>query len=110
MSQTSEQPIITLTNVSWQVGVRDILTNINCSIKRGSFTGVLGPNGAGKSSLLRHIYRYLSPSSGVVTYNGTDVQQWNAKQYAQKVAVVLQHTPQDNVRKTVEYIHQNFRY
>lgn len=95
MPHSIEAPIISLNNVCWQTGTRTILKHISCDIQRGSFTGILGPNGAGKSTLLRQIYRYLSPTSGSVTYQGTDIQKFDAKTYAQKVAVVLQHTPQD---------------
>ncbi|WP_240229625.1 ATP-binding cassette domain-containing protein [Devosia lacusdianchii] len=34
---------------------------------------LVGPNGAGKSSLLRCLYRYHRPSSGLVLLDGDDI-------------------------------------
>lgn len=80
----------------------------------GTFTGVLGPNGAGKSTLLRCIYSYIKPSSGTVEYQGQDIASISPKDYAKKVAVVLQHTPQDFQLKIEDVValglvpHQNW--
>lgn len=88
-------PLLQLDNICWQAPSRPVLNQISCVIEQGSFTGVLGPNGAGKSSLLRCLYRYITPSAGTVRYLGEDIQCFSSQDYAKLVAVVLQHTPQD---------------
>ena len=81
-------------HLSWHADSQLILDDISFTIKKGSFTGILGPNGAGKSSLLRCLYRYVKPDSGLVEFNQKDIwQKYDAYQYAQDIAVVLQETP-----------------
>jgi iron complex transport system ATP-binding protein len=55
---------------------------------------MLGPNGAGKSTLLRCLYRYIALESGQILLNGKDISSLSNYEFARKVAVVLQHTPQ----------------
>ena len=87
--------ILNVADLSWRVADISLLNDISFEINKGSFVGVLGPNGAGKSSLLRCLYRYHKPSTGEVKFQGQDIWQIDGKEYAQKVAVVLQHTPQN---------------
>lgn len=45
--------MITLKNVSFEVGRHGILNGINMKLKRGKVYGLLGPNGAGKTTLFK---------------------------------------------------------
>ena len=91
---TAKTEILSVQHVSWHADNQLILDDISFAINKGSFTRVLGPNGAGKSSLLRCLYRYVKPNSGSVKFNQQDIwQQYDAYQYAQDIAVVLQETP-----------------
>ena len=47
-----------------------VLDNIDFSLKRGELACILGPSGSGKSTLLRLLAGHLSPTMGVVQYNG----------------------------------------
>lgn len=49
------------------------LKNVSLKVPRGLF-GLLGPNGAGKSTLLRTIATLQSPDSGVIEFEGVDIQ------------------------------------
>lgn len=89
-----QSPLLQVEALSWRMAKRDILQNVSFSIQVGQFVGLLGPNGSGKSSLLRCIYKYLKPSSGTLLFNDQALTSIANKDYAQKVAVVLQHTPQ----------------
>lgn len=93
-NQTISQPLLQVDALSWQISQRDILKNISFDIAPGQFVGLLGPNGSGKSSLLRCLYKYIKPSSGRISFENHDIQHLEQNAYAQKVAVVLQHTPQ----------------
>jgi len=91
---TAITELLSVQHVSWHADNQLILDDISFAINKGSFTGILGPNGAGKSSLLRCLYRYIKPDSGSVKFNQQDIwQQYDAYQYAQDIAVVLQETP-----------------
>ena len=49
------------------------VNQISFELRRDQIVGVIGPNGAGKTTLLRLITRILSPDSGRVVFNGTDL-------------------------------------
>jgi iron complex transport system ATP-binding protein len=91
---TANTALLSVQHLSWHADSQLILDDISFTIEKGSFTGILGPNGAGKSSLLRCLYRYVKPDSGLVEFNQKDIwQKYDAYQYAQDIAVVLQETP-----------------
>lgn len=49
------------------------LRDLNLKIERGEFVFLIGQVGTGKSTILKLIYRELTPSSGKVFVNGQDV-------------------------------------
>jgi ABC-2 type transport system ATP-binding protein len=51
-------------------GKRTVLDRFNCSIRRGSITGLLGPSGSGKTTLMRAIVGVQIVEAGTVTVLG----------------------------------------
>ena len=51
----------------------EALKNVNLEIKKGEIIALLGPNGAGKTTLISTICGIVSPSSGTVTVDGSDI-------------------------------------
>ncbi|MCL4364907.1 MAG: ABC transporter ATP-binding protein [Candidatus Marsarchaeota archaeon] len=49
------------------------VNDVSLNIRRGEIFGLLGPNGAGKSTTLNMVLGLLSPTSGRVLVNGTDM-------------------------------------
>lgn len=94
VTRNNSHPLLSVSNISWSAGNNQILTDISFHIPVGSFTGMLGPNGAGKSSLLRCLYKYITPASGQIKFNNQDITNLSNQEFARHVAVVLQHTPQ----------------
>lgn len=90
----SNQPILQVSELTWSAANRLLLSNINFSLTRGLMLGIIGPNGAGKSSLLRCLYRYITPQSGDIIIDGSNIVQFPPKALAKKIAVVQQDTPQ----------------
>jgi branched-chain amino acid transport system ATP-binding protein len=50
-----------------------VLRGVNLTAEPGRITVVLGPNGAGKSTLLRVVAGFLSPATGKVALDDTDI-------------------------------------
>ncbi len=72
-----------------------ILKPVTMSLEAGQVLGVVGANGAGKSSFLRLLYRYNRPVSGVIKMEQINIWSIPPKEFAQKVAAVLQEHPTD---------------
>lgn len=81
---------VTVADLSWSVEQRKIVDGVLLDVQPGEFVGLLGPNGSGKSTLLRAIYRVLKPDAGLITLDGEDLWQMDARQAAQRTAVVAQ--------------------
>ena len=58
-------------------GTKEVLKDMNCTIKDGSIYGLIGANGAGKSTFLRLISGVYYPQSGFLTINGKEVYENN---------------------------------
>ena len=89
-----EKKALSVYGLDLQINAQPILSNIHFNLQKGEVLGVIGPNGAGKSSLLRCLYRYLKPTSGHIELFNQDIATFSSKAFAQRVAVVLQDTPQ----------------
>ncbi len=49
------------------------VNEISLDVPRGKVTGVVGESGCGKSTLARLVLRLIDATSGIVTFNGTDL-------------------------------------
>lgn len=77
-------------HIDFTINGVELLRNVNFEVGDGSFTGLIGPNGSGKTTLLKTIYRFYSPSRGVVYLDGEDIHSLKPKIAAQKMAVLPQ--------------------
>ncbi len=85
---------ISIENLNFYYGQRQVLQDISFESASGSFLSVLGPNGVGKSTLFRCMLGLLKPTSGKVLVNGKDVQDLNARELAGQIAYIPQsHSP-----------------
>jgi branched-chain amino acid transport system ATP-binding protein len=56
-----------------QFGALAALDGVDFAVSAGEAVGIVGPNGAGKTTLLNVLAGTLAPSSGRVTFRGSDV-------------------------------------
>ena len=49
------------------------LSDVSLEIEMGEFVGIIGKNGAGKSTLMKMMAKSQKPTSGKISYNGTDI-------------------------------------
>lgn len=81
----------------------DALSDVTCTIPRGSFTAIIGTNGSGKSTLARHLKALYLPTAGEVIVEGmktSDMEHiWDIRQ---KVGMVFQNPDNQLVAAIVE--------
>ena len=68
-----EETIVELKNISVFYNKRQILNNLNLSIKKQEILGMLGPNGVGKSTIFNLITGLKNPNYGEVIIEGLNV-------------------------------------
>lgn len=65
-----DETVISLKDVSLELGGRKILNDVSFTIARGEFVAILGPNGAGKTTLFKLLLGLLKPSKGEIDVLG----------------------------------------
>lgn len=80
---------LTLDRLTKQYGSKIALDRINAIFEPGIY-GLLGANGAGKTTMMRLICDILKPTSGEVTFNGT-----NIRDMGESYRAVIGYLPQD---------------
>jgi|SRR5690625_1367004 len=95
--------IMSLEQVSFKVNQQQILKDISFSVQVGDIITVTGPSGGGKSTLLKIMGHLLSPTSGIIQYNGKDINEYEPTEYRKEVsyffqnAVLFDETVRDNL-------------
>lgn len=65
--------MIRFENVTKRFGKREILRGVNLEIERAKTTVIFGVSGGGKSTIIKHMVGLLKPDQGIITYNGTRI-------------------------------------
>ena len=82
--------MILLDNVRFAYNGSPILSGLQLNVAEGELHGIIGPNGAGKSTLLRIVAGILTPQSGNVRLNKTDLIHISNMERARLLAFVFQ--------------------
>jgi subfamily B ATP-binding cassette protein MsbA len=69
---------------------KNVVNEISFTAPAGSVTALVGTSGSGKSTLAGLVATFLTPASGIVTVDGTDLSQINLESYRSQLGVVLQ--------------------
>jgi len=72
--------MIQIDNIHKQFAGKVVLEDVSLDIQEGETLAIIGRSGSGKSVLMKHIIGLLSPDSGKVYVDGTDI---NAVPYAE---------------------------
>ena len=81
--------------LSYAFGSKQVLSDINLHIAKGSFFAVMGANGCGKTTLLRCMDNLLDIPPDTVYVDGMDITSYTSRQRAQKIAYVAQRAVSD---------------
>lgn len=68
----NDAPLIEIKDLSIGYDRRPVLSGLNLSVRRGSFTGLLGANGSGKTTLIKTLLGIMPPLSGSTRCAGAD--------------------------------------
>ena len=70
MSTQTEQPMLTIHNLSAGYGKVQVLHGVSIEVPKGKVVTLIGSNGAGKTTTMRAISGMIAPTSGEITLNG----------------------------------------
>lgn len=69
----SDNVLIEVKELTKTFGEHEVLKGINTTISKGEVIAIIGPSGCGKSTFLRSLNLLETPTSGVITFEGTDI-------------------------------------
>lgn len=93
LQKENAAPVIELQNVSFAYGSRNVLTQVNLTVRASDFMAIVGPNGGGKTTLVKLILGLLPPGDGRIRVLGQ-----TPEQSRPEIGYVPQHA----------FIHPNF--
>lgn len=73
-SETSIEPLLRVDSINTFYDPSHILHDVSLRVDRGETVALVGRNGVGKTTTLRSIMGLTPPRSGVVVYDGTEIQ------------------------------------
>ncbi len=73
-------------------GRKNIINNLNFTIKDGEFLVLVGESGCGKTTTLQLINRLINPTKGQIKIDGTDISELNVIELRRKMGYVIQNT------------------
>lgn len=85
--------MLAVTDLSCQIGERQLLRSVSAQFAAGHVTGLIGPNGAGKSTLLRVMAGLLPASAGHVSLQGRPLVEVASRERARLMAYMPQDIP-----------------
>jgi osmoprotectant transport system ATP-binding protein len=82
--------LVELIDVSKRYGDHPALHSTNLAVGRGKTTVLIGPSGCGKSTLLRLIVGLVTPDSGSVVFDGSEIAPANIDSLRRRIGYVIQ--------------------
>ena len=86
------------------------VNHVDLKVRRGHIHALIGPNGAGKTTFFNLLTKFLPPTAGTITFNGTDITHERPAQTARRgivrsfqISAVFPHmTVLENVRAALQ--------
>ena len=69
---------------------REVIRNVNLTLRSGESTVLVGLNGAGKTTLIKLIMRLYDPTSGVILLDGRDIREYQPEEYYNLFGIIFQ--------------------
>ena len=71
---------------------KQLMTDVNISVKPGQKVAIVGPTGAGKTTLINLLMRFYEVGSGEITVDGVNTKEMTRKELRRRFGMVLQDT------------------
>ena len=101
--------MLSIKNISYSVGKKEIVKNISVDFLPGEFTMILGPNGSGKSTFLKLFSGEIKAKEGTIFYLDTKISELKKEALA-KVRAVMSQQPELGFPLTVDEVVMMGRY
>src|SRR6266542_1368475 len=82
--------VVEFRNVSYRIGEREILSELNLEIAPGETLVLLGRSGSGKTTALKLVNGLLFPTSGEVLVMGKPTTAWDPVRLKRSIGYVIQ--------------------
>ncbi|RKG33701.1 ABC transporter ATP-binding protein [Acinetobacter tianfuensis] len=92
-------------NLSFSYGSKNVIDELNLTIKPGEKVGIVGRSGAGKSTLIQLLLRFYSINEGRISIDGQNIEDITQDSLRKSIALVTQDT--SLLHRTVE---ENIKY
>lgn len=105
VAKTAFEHSIRFSSVSFGYEREPVLRSIDLELAKGEVVALVGPSGAGKSTLADMIPRFIDPSEGAITIDGTDLRSVRLADLRRLMGVVTQETVlfNDTIRNNIAY-------
>jgi ABC-type uncharacterized transport system ATPase subunit len=105
------EPLLALTDVSKRFGGLLAVSRLTLAVQPGELRCLIGPNGAGKSTVFKLIVGFERPTTGRITFDGTDIDDWPTWRRARQGLSIKMQIPgiypelsvEDNMRVAAQH-------
>src|SRR4029434_9077237 len=77
-------------NVSYRIGEKQIITNLNLQVDAGERLVLLGRSGSGKTTALKMVNGLIQPTEGCVFVEGKSTAEWDLVRLRRRIGYVIQ--------------------
>lgn len=87
---TALKGTVEMKQVSMQYGEKPALKEVSINVPAGSSLAVIGPTAAGKTQLLYLLTGLISPTGGIILFDGQNIQAYKKENFYKQVGFVFQ--------------------
>lgn len=96
---------IDMQNLRFAYNEKNVIDDVNVSIKKHKKVALVGPSGSGKSTVLDLLIRFYDPNEGSIKIDGKDIKTLNINDYRGLFGIVSQETVlfNDTIANNIRY-------